>query len=74
MLVKLSNVRHDKGLIKIHLFDGAKLESNLRKMGALVGDGSQIGCNTVTNPGSLIAPDSRINPNETISGFYGIMS
>jgi len=43
-------------------------------MGALVGDGSQIGCNSVTNPGALIGPNSMINPNETVTGYFGAMS
>ena len=72
--VKLSNVRNDRGLISVVLLDGAKLKTNLRKFGALIGDGSQIGCNAVTNPGSLIAPHSMIKPNETITGRFGFMS
>jgi NDP-sugar pyrophosphorylase family protein len=72
--VKLSNVRNDRGLVSITLFDGKRIETKLNKMGALIGDGSQIGCNTVTNPGSLIAPNSMVNPNETVTGCFGTMS
>ena len=72
--VKLSNVRNDRGLVSITLFDGERIQTKLRKMGALIGDGSHIGCNTVTNPGSLIAPNSMIKPNETVTGCFGTMS
>jgi len=72
--VKLSNVRNDRGLVSVTLFDGKRIGTGLEKLGALVGDGSQIGCNAVTNPGSLIAPNSMVNPNETVSGFFGTMS
>jgi len=72
--VKLSNVRNDRGLISITLFDGGRIATGLSKMGALVGDGSQIGCNAVTNPGSLMAPNSMVNPNETVTGCFGSMS
>ena len=72
--VKLSNVRNDRGMISITLPDNNRVDSGLKKMGALVGDESQIGCNAVTNPGSLIAPNSMVGPNETITGFFGPMS
>ncbi len=67
--VKLSNVRNDRGLIRAPMEDGSFLETGLRKFGALVGDGSQIGCNSVSNPGSIIPPGSMVNPNETITGW-----
>jgi acetyltransferase-like isoleucine patch superfamily enzyme len=35
----------------------------LRKFGALIGDGAEIGCNTVLNPGSIIGKNSIIYPN-----------
>jgi len=67
---KLSNVRNDRGEIVVHLKDGSRSETGLSKLGALVGDGSQLGCNVVTNPGSIISPGSMINPNATVRGFY----
>ena len=72
--VKISNVRNDRGLVYVRLFSGEIVQTNLRKMGALIGDGSQIGCNSVTNPGALIGPNSMINPNETVTGYFGAMS
>ena len=72
--VKISNVRNDKGLVFVRLSNGERVQTNLRKMGALIGDGSQIGCNSVTNPGALIGPNSMINPNETVTGSFGTRS
>tara|TARA_B100000212_G_scaffold245423_1_gene187332 strand:- start:1435 stop:2058 length:624 start_codon:yes stop_codon:yes gene_type:complete len=72
--VKISNVRNDGGRVSVRLFNGERVQTNLRKMGALIGDGSQIGCNSVTNPGALIGPNSMINPNETVTGYFGTMS
>ena len=48
--------------------NGERLDSGLRKLGAMIGDGSQLGCNVVTNPGCIIYPGKMIRPNETVSG------
>ena len=68
--VKLSNVRNDRKEIIVRLKNGDKVNSEMKKMGAIVGDEAQIGCNVVTNPGAIIPPRSSINPNESISGWY----
>ena len=72
--VKLSNVRNDRGEIAVTLENGERVGTGLRKLGALIGDDSQIGCNVVTNPGSIIAPGSLISPNETVTGWFGVKS
>eukprot|EP00923_Selenidium_pygospionis_P011015 GHVN01019204.1.p1 GENE.GHVN01019204.1~~GHVN01019204.1.p1 ORF type:complete len:255 (+),score=24.35 GHVN01019204.1:114-878(+) len=38
------------------LIDGIRVDTGMRKLGAIMGDGSQTGCNTVLNPGCLIGP------------------
>ena len=67
--VKLSNFRNDGGLVYSKMGD-SRINTGLRKMGALIGDGSKLGCNVVTNPGAIICPNSSIAPNETISGWF----
>ena len=67
--VKLSNVRNDRREILVTMRDGARVETGLRKMGAIIGDGCQLGCNTVTNPGALVLPRTMIRPNVTLSGW-----
>ena len=72
--VKLSNVRNDRGGIAVTLENGERIDTGLCKLGALIGDDSQLGCNVVTNPGSIIAPSSMIRPNETVTGWFGVKS
>tara|TARA_B100000214_G_C23970538_1_gene629885 strand:+ start:1980 stop:2600 length:621 start_codon:yes stop_codon:yes gene_type:complete len=72
--VKLSNVRNDRREVRVALENGEIVDSGLRKLGALIGDNSQLGCNVVTNPGALIIPNSMISPNESVSGWFGVKS
>ena len=67
--VKLSNVRNDRREILVTMEDGTRINTGLRKMGAIIGDGCQLGCNTVTNPGALLLPRTMISPNVTVSGW-----
>jgi len=66
----LSNVRNDREEILAPVEDGVMVESGLRKFGALVGDRAQLGCNVVTNPGTVITPGKFIPPNKTISRWH----
>jgi len=66
---KISNVRHDKRNILICFSDGTKVDSKLKKFGALIGDEAEIGCNVVSNPGTIIEPGTMIRPNSTLIGW-----
>jgi NDP-sugar pyrophosphorylase family protein len=57
----LSNVKSLKGNVAIQ-HDGKSIDTGLRKLGALVGDGVEVGCNAVLNPGSIIGRKSVIYP------------
>jgi acetyltransferase-like isoleucine patch superfamily enzyme len=57
----LSNVKSLKGNVTVEV-DGVPRDTGLRKFGALVGDGCDIGCNTVLNPGSIIGRGAVIYP------------
>ena len=48
-----SNVKSDKKLIVLHE-DGNELETGLKKIGAMVGDYTEVGCNAVLNPGTIL--------------------
>lgn len=65
---KLSNLKILKGTVKVKI-DGSIYDSGLRKFGAILGDRSETGCNSVLNPGTLIGPDSLVYPNATVSGY-----
>lgn len=60
--VKISNVKLVSGNVVVEL-DGCKLDTGLRKFGALLGDHTDIGCNAVLNPGSIIGRGSMVYAN-----------
>ena len=68
---KISNVRNDRRNILITLQDGTRIDTELRKFGALIGDKAELGCNVVSNPGTIIIPKSMIEPNLSIKGWFG---
>ncbi len=67
--VILSNLRNDGGEVIVRS-EGHRLASRLRKFGALIGDGVQLGCNTVTNPGVILAKQCMAHPNSTVTGVH----
>lgn len=51
--------------------NGRAVNTGLRKFGAIIGDYTEIGCNAVTSPGTLIGANSWVYPNTTVpKGFY----
>jgi len=62
-----SNVKSDKTLVVVR--DGAqKIETGLKKMGAMLGDYVEVGCNSVLNPGTIIGRNSNIYPLSCVRG------
>ncbi|MBQ1826347.1 MAG: UDP-N-acetylglucosamine pyrophosphorylase [Erysipelotrichaceae bacterium] len=61
-----SNVRSDKKLVVIH--GEQDVESGIKKVGAMLGDNVEIGCNSVLNPGSVIGRDSMVYPTSCVRG------
>lgn len=59
--VVLSNVKSFPGNVTVEM-EGAPFDTGLRKFGALVGDGAEIGCNAVLNPGSIIGRGAVVYP------------
>lgn len=67
---KFANLRFLPGNVQVRTEKGL-LDTGLRKLGAILGDRVQTGCNSVTNPGILIGPDGILMPNTTAnSGFH----
>jgi NDP-sugar pyrophosphorylase family protein len=60
--VKISNYKLFPGNIEV-VVDGVPFDTGLRKFGALLGDGVEIGCNAVLNPGSIVERGAVIYPN-----------
>ncbi len=61
-----SNVKSDKKNIVIHA--GAGIETGLRKIGAMLGDRVEVGCNSVLNPGTIIGRDCIVYPTSCVRG------
>ena len=62
-----SNVKSDKTLVTVK--DGEeKMETGLKKFGALVGDFVEVGCNSVLNPGTVVGRNSNIYPLSCVRG------
>ena len=62
-----SNVKSDKTLITVRM-DGEAIETGLKKMGAMLGDDVEVGCNTVLNPGTIVGKNSNIYPLSCVRG------
>lgn len=67
--VKLSNLRNDGGEVFTRK-NGERIPTGLRKFGAIIGEGSQLGCNVVTNPGVVLGPRCMVGPNATVTGIH----
>lgn len=63
-----SNVKQDKSLISVNKA-GERVETGLKKFGAMLGDHAEIGCSSVLNPGSVIGRYSRVYPLSMVRGF-----
>ena len=63
-----SNVKSDKTLVVVKDHD-EKIETGLKKFGAMLGDYVEVGCNSVLNPGTVIGPFSNIYPVSRVRGY-----
>ena len=66
---KLANLRFLRGNVQIRT-DTGSVPTGLRKLGAILGDHAQTGCNAVTNPGTLLGKKSMVLPNTTAPSGY----
>lgn len=64
-----ANFRLDGAKIKIKNND-KKIETNLTKFGAIVGDGSKIGVNVVLNPGTILSKNTKVFPLTSVFGIH----
>jgi NDP-sugar pyrophosphorylase family protein len=66
--VILSNYKLLPGNVLVEM-NGAPFDTGLRKFGALVADGAEVGCNAVLNPGSILGRRAVVYPNVTWRGL-----
>lgn len=65
-----SNVKSDKTLVKVKDLNGTGeiIETGLKKIGAMLGDYVEVGCNSVLNPGTVIGPHTNVYPLSRVRG------
>ena len=62
-----SNIKSDQTLITVRMGDES-IETGLKKIGAMLGDHVEVGCNSVLNPGTIVGPNSNIYPLSCVRG------
>ncbi len=62
-----SNVKNDKQLVVVRNGE-ERIETGLKKMGAMLGDFVEVGCNSVLNPGTVVGRESNIYPLSCVRG------
>lgn len=63
-----SNVKSDKTLVVVKNGE-EKMETGLKKFGAMLGDFVEVGCNSVLNPGTVVGRNSNIYPTSCVRGM-----
>lgn len=68
-----SNVKSDKTLVVVKNGD-EKIETGLKKFGAMLGDCVEVGCGSVLNPGTVIGKNSQVYPLSSVRGVVSANS
>lgn len=66
---KLANLKMIPGSVMVKK-DRKQYNTNRRKLGAILGDRTETGCNTVTAPGTVMGPRSIVYPGVSVPGGY----
>ncbi len=66
---KFANLKFIKGNVTLRS-EGKLLDTGRRKLGAILGDSVQTGCNSVTSPGTFLGKESMVMPNITVKSGY----
>lgn len=65
---KLANLKINGSEVTVR-HEGKAHRTGLRKFGAILGDGVELGCNSVSSPGTIIGPQSLVYPNTSVAGI-----
>jgi acetyltransferase-like isoleucine patch superfamily enzyme len=74
--VILSNVRLDKRPVRIKLvspvgrLDPGYVDTGMEKLGGILGDGCEVGCNSVLNPGTILGRGCFVAPLSVVKGSH----
>ena len=63
-----SNVNSDKKLVEIKM-DDYRIETRMKKVGAILGDHVEVGCGSILNPGSIVGRHTNIYPLSSVRGY-----
>ena len=63
-----SNVKSDKTPVTVRDRNGESIATGRKKMGAMLGDFVEVGCNSVLNPGTVIGRNSNVYPTSSVRG------
>ena len=63
-----SNVKSDKKLVVVKTPEG-KIETGMKKFGAMLGDEVEVGCGSVLNPGTVVGSHTNIYPLSSVRGY-----
>ncbi len=63
-----SNVKSDKKPVVVKNQAGEKIDTGLKKFGAMLGDHVEVGCNSVLNPGTVLGRNTNIYPTSCVRG------
>lgn len=66
-----SNVKSDKTLVVVNdsmSDEPSKIETGIKKFGAMLGDNVEVGCNSVLNPGTVLGREVSVYPTSCVRG------
>ncbi len=65
-----SNLKSDKSLVVIKDHStGEQIVTGIKKIGAMLGDHVEVGCNSVLNPGTVLGPETNVYPLSRVRGY-----
>ena len=69
-----SNVRLDRANVRVRDSEGSTIDTGLQKFGAIVGNHTEVGCNTVLSPGSVLGNNCVLYPTTNWQGVLAANS
>ena len=63
-----SNLKSDKSLVTV-MVEGDRFDTKRKKFGAIVGDNTEVGCNSVLNPGTVLGRNTNVYPLSMVRGY-----
>lgn len=66
-----SNLRLDQQNVRVRLPEGTRVDTGLRKFGAILGDAAEVGCNAVLQPGAILGKRALVHP---LTPFGGVLA